>query len=457
MNRYPGRFYGHIFRHFLYPLYEEYLRGRRTLKWVREAAVRDHWTAAAVDAWQLDCLRKLLRHAADQVPWYGEQIRNSGLIPEEITSVSDLSVLPVLTKELVREHYDDLIARNYRGTTFTKSTGGSTGEPFRFETTRADYERRMAVMWRGYGRAGAWMGRRTLYLWGSDILPSGSIKGIKNRLYHGVFQRRMLNSFLLSRDNIHDYYRAVNDYRPEIIVAYVSPLYHLASYILEHRLSVAAPVSILTGAEPLYEYQRERIEAAFGCPVYNTYGCREVMLIASEAPGVDKLLINADQLVLETLDGAGVPVEGEPGELLITDLHAYGMPLIRYRNGDVATLCHRDMRIRQYPWPLMESVDGRRLDVIQTLDGHLLPGEFFPHLMKDIPGVEQFQIVQKRVDNVHVRIVPGQAFTQGVERQLESTIRQYLGAGMHLRLERVNEIPLTQSGKRRVTISEIGN
>lgn len=452
-----GQFYGYLFRNVFYPLYEEYLRGRRTLQWVRETAARDEWTAAAVDAWQLEGLRKLLRHAADQVPWYREQIGNCGLIPEDMTSVSQLSVLPVLTKDLVREHYQDLIAENYRGHTFTKCTGGSTGEPFRFEITRADYERRMAVMWRGYGRAGAWMGRRTLYLWGSDILPSGSMKSLKNRLYHGVFQRRMLNSFLLSRDNIQAYYQSVKSYRPEIVVAYVSPLYQLACYMLEHDLSIRAPVSILTGAEPLYEHQRERIEMAFGCPVYNTYGCREVMLIASEAPGMDKMLINADQMVLETLDGRGEPVNGTPGELLVTDLHAYGMPLIRYRNGDMATLCDRDMRLKGYPWPLMESVDGRRLDMIKTVDGRMLPGEFFPHLMKDVPGVEQFQIVQKRINSLDVSLVPGPEFTKDVEENLVSTIKQYLGTGMHLELKRVDEIPLTESGKRRVTISEIGH
>lgn len=456
MKRGYGRAYEWLFRHVFYPLYEEHLRGRRTLQWVRDMISRDEWTALQLEEYQLSSLRKLLRHAADQVPWYREQIRRTGLVPEDISSPSQISVLPILTKELVREHYDDLIARDYRGRTFSKVTGGSTGSPFRFEITREDYERRMAVMWRGYGRAGARMGRRTLYLWGADILPTTTAHGVKDRLYHGFFQRRMLNSFKLNAKNLPRYFRSIRRYSPDIIVAYVSPLYQLARYMLEQDLRPEPPVAILTGAEPLHDFQRKVIERAFYCPVYNTYGCREVMLIASEAPGVNGMLINADQLWAETVDAAGMPVQGTAGDLLLTDLHARGMPLIRYRNGDMATLARPSVRANGYPWPLLRSVDGRSLDVIRTASGGLLPGEFFPHLMKDIPGVEQFQVIQKRLDQVLVRVVPGPAFGAAEEGRLRDVIQRHLGNGMQLTIERTADIPMTDSGKRRVTISEIG-
>lgn len=453
MHHFAGG-YEWLFRNLLYPLYEQQLRGRNTLRQMREFNARDQWTAEQLQQWQLAALKRLLRHAADQVPWYQEQIRNSGLIPEDMTSVADIAVLPVLTKSLVRDHYQDLIANNFRGKTFSKKTGGSTGEPFRFEITHEDYQRRMAVMWRGYSRAGARMGRRTLYLWGADILPGNSLAGLKNQIYHRLFQRRMLNSFAMNENNLGNYASAIRRYRPEIIVSYVTPLYELARHLIESGESMPAPAAILTGAEPLRAHQRLVIEQAFSAPVFNTYGCREVMLMASEAPGVDGMLVNADQLLLESIDDQGRAVREQPGQLLLTDLHAYGMPLIRYANGDVVSLS--EARASGLPWPILTSVEGRQLDLIRTTDGGLLPGEFFPHLLKDIPGVERFQVVQKSLQKLILRIVASEQFDAAARSLLMNALHRHLGANLEVDLQLVDEIPLTASGKLRVTISELG-
>lgn len=454
MHRLAGS-YEWLFRNLLYPLYEQHLRGRNTLRQMAEFNVRDQWTAEQLQQWQLAALKRLLRHAADQVPWYQQQMRSTGLIPEDVTSVSDIAVLPVLTKALVREHYQDLIANNYRGRTFSKKTGGSTGEPFCFEITREDYQRRMAVMWRGYDRAGARMGRRTLYLWGADILPGNSLAALKNQFYHRFFQRRMLNSFAMNEANLPDYVADIRRYRPEVIVGYVTPLYELAQYMIEGGELLPAPSAILTGAEPLHAHQRSLIERAFSAPVFNTYGCREVMLIASEAPGVDGMLVNSDQLLLESIDDQGNPVRDRPGRLLLTDLHAFGMPLIRYANGDVISLS--DAPAAGLPWPRLISVEGRQLDLIRTTDGRLLPGEFFPHLLKDIPGVERFQVVQKTLQKLILRIVAGKEFNDAARGLLMNALHSHLGSNLEVDLQLVSDIPLTASGKLRVTISELEN
>jgi phenylacetate-CoA ligase len=451
MTPFWSRGYEQLFRRLLYPLYEQHLRGRDTLKQMAEVAARDQWSDEMLRQYQLQRLRALLIHARDQVPWYREQFRLCGLVPEDVTDVSQITVLPVLTKSLVRDHYQDLIAGNWRGRTFSKRTGGSTGEPFRFEMTREDYQRRMAVMWRGYGRAGARMGRRTLYLWGADILPGQSLAALKNRLYHGLFQRRMLNSFEMNRSNLVEYEQRVRRYQPEVVVGYVTPLYELARHLLSSGRTLAGVEAVLTGAEPLRQHQRETISAAFAAPVYNTYGCREVMLIASEAPGMEGMLVNADQLLVESVDAGGQWLAGSPGRLLLTDLHAEGMPLIRYANGDVVTLGRTPAP--GFPWPVLRAVEGRQLDLIRTPDGRMLPGEFFPHLMKDIPGVERFQVVQQRLDRLLIRIVPGASFDADAEHLLQSVLRRHLGGSMQIHIERVGDIPLTAAGKLRVTLS----
>ncbi|MFN3712168.1 MAG: phenylacetate--CoA ligase family protein [Alcanivoracaceae bacterium] len=449
-----SRGYENLFRRFLYPLYEQHLRRRDTLRQMGEIDSHDDWSGEVLRQYQLQRLRSLLAHARDQVPWYQDQFRQCGLIPEDVTDVAQLSVLPVLTKAVVRDHYQDLIALNWRGRTFSKRTGGSTGEPFRFEMTRDDYQRRMAVMWRGYGRAGARMGRRTLYLWGADILPGNSLGAVKNRLYHALFQRRMLNSFEMNRDNLVQYEQAIRRYRPEVIVAYVTPLYELARHLVAAGRTLPGAEAILTGAEPLRDVQRELIAKAFSAPVYNTYGCREVMLIGSEAPGVDGMLVNADQLLVESVDQQGRAVTEAPGRLLLTDLHAEGMPLIRYANGDVVTVASTPAP--GFAWPRLRTVEGRQLDLIRTPDGRMLPGEFFPHLLKDIPGVERFQVVQPRLDALSIRIVAGPSFDHATELLLTGVLRRHLGEQMRISIECVSDIPLTAAGKLRVTLSMLG-
>jgi phenylacetate-CoA ligase len=218
---------------------------------------------------------------------------------------------------------------------------------------------------------------------------------------------------------------------------------------------VASPASIIGAAEALHPFQREVIERAFGAPAFNTYGCREFMLIASECEHRDGLHVNADHLVVETLDTHGQPIHKGSGEIAITDLFNYGMPFIRYVNGDMATHasgkpcpCGRGL-------PMLASVDGRKLDAIRTPAGHVLPGEFFPHMLKDVPGLTRFQLVQRRLDRLDLSIVRGEAFNDQSLDYIRHEVAKVLGESAELHCHFVDDIPLTRSGKLRVTVSEL--
>src|SRR3546814_2271280 len=119
--------------------------------------------------------------------------------------MEDYARLPVLTKADIRANFDRLKARNLQGQLLYKATGGSTGEPLRFGYTRESYERRTAVMWRGYGWTGATLGRRALYLWGGAVGEQSRATDLQERLYHPGFHRRILNSFLTREDNMAAY------------------------------------------------------------------------------------------------------------------------------------------------------------------------------------------------------------------------------------------------------------
>lgn len=189
------------------------------------------------------------------------------------------------------------------------------------------------------------------------------------------------------------------------------------------------------------------------------------MLIASECEKREGLHVNADHLVVELrrpdqswirpghLDEASAPDQAT-GEVVVTDLFNYGMPFVRYLNGDVATAsatpcdCGRGL-------PLISRVDGRKLDTIRTRNGHVLPGQFFPFMLKDVKGLERFQLVQRELDRLDLSIVRGPTFDTESMAYLRSEFSKVLGDSIELRCHFVDDIPLTPSGKLRVTVSEL--
>jgi len=445
--------YEKAFSRVLYPLWESGLRRRHTLAYLADYQ-RDQWLAPEqIAALQWQRLKQLLEHCERTVPYYRQRWREAGIAVADIRSLDDYARLPVLTKSDIRQHFDALQAEGWHDRVLTKATGGSTGDPLRFGYTRESYERRTAVMWRGYGWAGSRMGRRTLFVWGGAVGTPHRFQQFKDRVYNAAFARHVLNSFNMTDANMAEFADAIDRYRPQVIVGYVGPLVRLAQWLLDTGRRVVAPQSIIGAAESLHEFQREIIERAFGCPAYNTYGCREFMLIASECERREGLHVNADHLVVELQRHPDAPVT-EPGEVVITDLFNYGMPFVRYLNGDVATAsdhvcsCGRGL-------PLLQRVDGRLLDAIRTPAGHRLPGEFFPHMLKDVPGLARFQVVQRRLDQLDLSLVRGPGFDDSSLAYIRRELAKVVGDSLQLNVHFVDDIPLTPSGKWRVCISEL--
>ncbi len=440
--------YEPLFRKLLFPAYESVLRRRHTLSYLHEYE-RDQWhSREQLLELQWSKLRRLVAHCWQQVPYYRERWSAAGVSDvRDIASPQDYARLPLLTKADIRANFERMISPAHREGLLYKTTGGSTGEPFRFGYTRESYERRIAVMWRGYGWAGARLGQRTLYLWGTSL---GQQK-TKDRLYHAAFNRRVLNSFVMSESNMAAYADAIEAFRPEIIVSYVGPLVKLAQWLEASGRRVHQPLRVLCAAEALLEHQRAIIERVFACAAFNTYGCREFMLIASECEHRNGLHLTADHLKVEILQPTAMP---GPGELVVTDLHNYGMPMLRYVNGDMATesqaecACGRGL-------PMLAKVDGRKLDALYTADGRIMPGEYVVYAFLNAKGVKRYQVVQKTLDALEVVIVRDDDFNESTIELVRGELRKVLGDGIALEFRFANEIPLTATGKLRVTISEI--
>jgi phenylacetate-CoA ligase len=314
------------------------------------------------------------------------------------------------------------------------------------------YARRTAVMWRGYGWAGAGLGTRTAYLWGSGP-PKAGWPGLKEKLYHGAFNRRFFDAFGLSEATVDATIDDIMAYRPHALVAYVAPAVLLARRMLATGRTLKGLRGAITGAEALFDPERKDLEAAFGCKVHNTYGTREVMLIGAECSLHSGLHVNSDHLVVETVDSSGHAVPaGQTGAVAVTDLHNFGMPMVRYLNGDSATYstqgctCGRNL-------PLLQTVDGRVLDLITTPDGRALLGEFFVYVMLEWPEVRKWQVVQTAPDCVEFRLVVDSPWTEDEKGKLRARIHAKSGPGMRVDVREVEKIDDAASGKRRLTIS----
>jgi phenylacetate-CoA ligase len=397
-----------------------------------------------------------MAHASAHSPWYAAEWMRSGLNPAEIRSTSDLQRWPVIDRDTIRANRVAMRSTATGARLIAKATGGSSGVPLQFDLDPDSNERRMAAWHRGYGWAGAAPGTRQWYLWGVPPDATADWKKRKVRLYDALYGRTTMSCFELGEAEVPRFAASLAKVRPDAIVAYTGALYSFARMLEAQGITPFKPATIVVGAEKLHDFQRETIERVFGAPVYETYGSREFMLIGAECSAHAGLHLTAENLIVEILDEAGLPAApGVEGDVVITDLTNTGMPFIRYANGDRAVMgesacaCGRGL-------PLLAKVTGRRLDVLTTPDGRQLPGEFFPHILKEFSAVQRFQVIQETPDEVIVRLI-APAWSAADEARLLREVAAVAGGGLKIRVESVTDIPLTKAGKLQVVVNRLVN
>lgn len=446
--------YRYLYRHLLLPFFDGVVKGRRTMHHWRVAEESQWWDRTELERQQLAALNRLLAHARATCPYHAERWQSSGLSDAPLESLEQFHNWPLTTRELIREH-----RLRMRSTLplkrITKATGGSSGEPLQFDLDTDSNDRRTAMMYRGYGWAGGEPGSKQLYVWGSHVGEVPAWKRWKTDLHHRFDRHLILSCFEFTPEKMQRHLERWNRYSPEVVVAYTNPLYEFARYCEQTGREIVAPRSIIVGAEKLHDFQRETLTRVFRAPVFETYGSREFMLIGAECDRHEGLHLTHENLLVEILDDNGRPTPtGEEGNVVITDLFNYGMPFIRYVNGDRAVAgfgqcsCGRGL-------PLMNKVVGRQLDVLNTPDGRKIPGEFFPHLLKDYPAIRRFQVVQEATERISLKLVVDGGLTLADRERLLAAIHQCTGTAVEIQLQMVAEIPLTKAGKHRVVVHAI--
>lgn len=429
---------------------EHYYETLRKTQWLSPSQMRDL---------QDEKLRRLVRHAYRNVPYYRRKMQEAKLRPEDVRGQADLHKLPFLTKGDIRKHlYFDIMSEDHDKAQILKiSTSGSTGEPFVCYADRAQLE----VRWAATLRAQEWTGYRfgdpSIRLW-HQTLGMTKAQAAKERVDAILSNRTFIPIFELSDDNLARMIDVVVERQPVLMDGYAEALDFIARYLKTTGRVDVRPRALMSSAQTLPLPSRRLIEDAFGCKVFDKYGSREFSGIAYECEAHAGHHVVSEAYIVETLRD-GQPVRpGEVGEVVITDLNNYCMPFIRYRIGDLAEAmdnstpcaCGRGA-------PRLGAIEGRVQSIIQGADGRYLPGTFFAHYLKEFDhAIKKFQVIQEERDAMTFRVVKGGRYSDDVIAEVLATFREYLGQNMKITVEFVDEVAMVRTGKRLASVSRLG-
>jgi phenylacetate-CoA ligase len=415
----------------------------------RELRRRAEWSVETLDRFRIQRLRDVLMHAERTVPYYRELLSRCGVDAAGVQSFDDLERVAPLTRDVLRARFSDLRSEIVPQTALIRrSTGGTSGKPVTVLLDRALESERMLVNHRMYAMMGRTLGRPTLMIAGSPI-DAAAWTSTRDRIKNAVFGIEVASSFNLTSVALQKIVANLRSHRYDWVIAYAS-VFDILAARFGGSLRIA---NIIPCAELVSNEQRERWRQAFDCEIFEIYGSREMTSIAGETTEHDGLAVMSDVYHVEITDAAGRRLpDGTPGLITVTTLSERGMPLLRYQLGDVGVLTPPPGGSR-WPFPRLRITHGRVLDVICCPNGKLLPGEFFPHLMKEVEvAVERFQVVQTELDRLLVRVVPKEAWSEDTANYLRGHIQEQMGAEVLIEFEIVDEIESSGSGKYRPTI-----
>lgn len=444
--------YTHLVSGLIFPLHEQ-LKGHETVEIHKRMEQSQWWDISRLQAMQIERLRQLLIHAQRHVPYYRTLFQQAGFDPGTVLSTADLARLPFLTKADIRAAGDAMKSDQAQGLA-RFNTGGSSGEPLIFYIGKERVSHDVAAKWRATRWWGVDIGDPEIVVWGSPIElgRQDRIKTLRDKL----LCTRLLPAFEMSAPKLDAFIAEIRAMRPKMLFGYPSALAHIARHAEARGLrmdDLGVNVAFVT-SEALYDHQRQQIERTFGCPVANGYGGRDAGFIAHQCPS-GNMHITAEDIIVEIVDANGklLPA-GESGEIVVTHLATRDYPFIRYRTGDIGVLddqlcaCGRGL-------PLLKEIQGRTTDFVVAQDGTVMHGLALVYVVRDLPGVKEFKIVQENLDLTRVLLVTDAAFQPESDQTIMAGFKRRLGANVDIQIEHVVSIPKEASGKFRYIISKV--
>ncbi len=436
----------------LFPLHER-LKGHGTVPLLRSLEQSQWWSPDEIARHQAERLRAFLVSVGERVPYYRRLFADLGFDAAGVTGAADLERLPFLTKAVIRANVEALRAEG-AGPLKRYNTGGSSGEPLIFYIGNDRVTHDVAAKWRATRWWDVDIGDPEIVVWGSPIELGAQdrVRLVRDR----VLRTKLLPAFDMSKQNLDRFVAEIRAMRPRMLFGYPSSLALIAKHAEnagQRMDDLDIRVAFVT-SEKLYDHQREQIARTFGCRVANGYGGRDAGFIAHECPA-GGMHVTAEDIVVEIVDPSGRALPpGEAGEIVVTHLATGDFPFIRYRTGDVGVLDDRRCACGR-GLPLLKEVQGRATDFVVAADGTVMHGLAVIYVLRDLPGIAAFKIVQETRERVRVLVVPGEGFGEQQTRSIEQGFKARLGDAVEVDVERVAEIPPEKSGKFRYVVSHV--
>lgn len=441
------------------------LIGSRVESYYREFFQLERMSPLDLHETQAKRLHALLRKAVTSVPYYKERVPAG-------TELS-LEQFPILTKSEIRAHFDDLMTdqlrTEYHATRKRRQlyswvevkTGGSTGVPTSVIHDKELRDRGRAGRLYAQHLCGFPLGVPFLRLWGNMREVNRTNASFYHRMASSLSNEVLLNAYKMSEEAMDAHIRTINASPSEHMMVYADAAYHLARHILRTGQRVKPIRTIMSCASTLTPDMRETMEKAFQAKVFNKYGSRDATDIACECER-GSFHIFSNDIVLEVVDAAGqrVPV-GESGRILLTSLHNEMFPLIRYEIGDVGALSDKQCPCGR-PFPLLERLEGRNVEVLLSNKGEYV----MPSLVNGLIGIthnpgfiKRYQMVQTSLVDyelaLETEVGVSEAALAEVLGKIERDLKVVFGNDSRIATKRVDEIPVTASGKFLYTVNKV--
>lgn len=394
---------------------------------------------------QTENLKKILKFSVKNVPTYQH------IILKGINPINWLSQFPVLTKEALQSNRDNLLSQKKTGL-IKYSSSGSTGVQTSVYMNKTEQSIIRAILTHWWEWSGYQIGSPIAQ---TGITPNRSfIKRIKDTFFKTIY----INAFSHSEEQIVKLCKKLEIKKNKFYIAgYASSLNVIAEYVLCNNIDIQLKSAISLG-DKLFDHYKKNIEKAFHCKAFDTYGCNEGFLIASQKD-LEYKYIMSPHVYLEILDDNNNAVkDGELGNVVVTRLDAFSMPLIRYRIGDLAIKLPKENYPikREFNYPLLQKIIGRETDVVFLPDGKKMVVHSFTGIFEYIPEIKQFQVLQENISSITIKFIKSKNFSKKTLDKISFELQKHIqNTNFSIYFKEVTEILPSKSGKPQIIESKI--
>lgn len=400
-----------------------------------------------IAALQQQKLSLLLKHAVGRSEYY----KKLNINIDNNNPIESLKKFPILTKPVLKKNTESILTEPKKNL-LKNGSSGSTGEQtiIYWNKKEQTINRATQLLWWKWAN----------YELGDKLIQTGiNPKRLGLKKYKDFFFRtKYVQAFSHNEADIKNVLQGIKDDEDYVLAGYASSLYVMAKIAQENNIKVKFKSAISWG-DKLFDYYKKTILDTFGCKTYETYGSGEGFMIGAQKD-LDYMYLMATNVFVEIVDDDGNEVEdGEIGNVIVTNLNGYAMPLIRYKIGDLGIKMARNNypTHRELQLPIIQKIIGRDTDIVKTPSGNFLVVHSFTGIFEHIPEIKQFCVIQKELSGIEIQYITDKGFNNDILESIKVQILKSLNEPFEIKFEEVKEIRPTKSGKPQLIVSHLTN